>query len=110
MGEDAAITIAEYAANHGITELTARKRLNKQVDLGNLMRKKGMNNSYIYFKKIPVDICWHDPFNLVKRNEMARSVQKDEGEDTETVEESGHVSDPEEVAAYATPSHDLASV
>ena len=93
------ITIKEYAKKRKISERTARKQLDRKVDKGEMERQKGPNNSYVYYTPTYQNFRWHDPFN--KTLKVARSVQKDEGEDTEIVEESGHISDPEEVASHA---------
>ena len=106
-----ATSIKDYAKKRKVSLRTARKQLNRKVELGELLKARGPMNVFMYYEKPKLSkIKWHDPFNLVKRNEMARSVQEDSGEDTEIVEESGHISDPKEVASHATSSHDLASV
>jgi hypothetical protein len=92
------ITIKEYAKKRKISERTARKQLDRKVDLGKMERQKGPNNSYVYYEPKHDTYRWHDPFNKTK---VARSIQKDEGQGAETVEESRHVSDPEEVASHA---------
>ncbi len=93
------ITIKEYAKKRKISERTARKQLDRKVDKGEMERQKGPNNSYVYYEPKHDNYRWHDPFN--KTLKVARSVQKNERQDTETVEESGHISDPEEVASHA---------
>jgi hypothetical protein len=92
------ITIKEYAKKRKISERTARKQLDRKVALGELARQKGSSNAYIYYEPKYEHRNWHDPFNKTK---VARSVQKNEGQGAEVVEESGHVSDPEEVASHA---------
>ena len=59
------ITIREYAQQNNISLKMARHRLEKQVEEGTMIKKRG--REYMYFETTPMTIRWHDPFNLVER-------------------------------------------
>jgi hypothetical protein len=92
------ISIKQYAKEKNLSERTARKQLDRMLDLGEMERMKGPNNSYVYYKRKYEHRNWHDPFNKTK---VARSLQKNQGQDTEVVESTRNLQNPEEVAAYA---------
>jgi hypothetical protein len=93
------ITVEQYAKKRKISVRTARKQLDRKVDKGEMERQKGPNNSYVYYTPTYQNFRWHDPFN--KTLKVARSIQEDAGEGTEIVAESGHISNPKEVASHA---------
>lgn len=76
------MTIKEYAKKRKISERTARKQLDRKVALGTLARQKGSSNAYLYYEPKNEEYRWHDPFNKIS---VARSIQKDEGENTKAV-------------------------
>jgi len=92
------ITIKQYAKEKNLSERTARKQLDRMLDLGEMERMKGPNNSYVYYKPKYEHRNWHDPFNKTK---VARSIQKDQGKNTEVVANTRNLQNQEEVAAYA---------
>jgi DNA-binding CsgD family transcriptional regulator len=57
------ISIKEYAKKHKISERTARKQLDRKVELGVMNRQKGSKNSYVYYEPKHNSYKWHDPFN-----------------------------------------------
>lgn len=58
-------TIREYAQQKKISLKMARHRLEKQVEEGTMIKKRG--REYMYFEVTPVIYRWHDPFNLIER-------------------------------------------
>ena len=60
------MTVAQYAKKQKISENSARKRLERKVKLGYMVRIRGADHKYAYYDK-PVEIRWHDPFNLINR-------------------------------------------
>ena len=100
------ITIKEYAKKRNISERTARKQLDLNVDLGQMEREKGPNNCYVYYEPKFQDFRWHDPFNKIS---LARSVPKNEGKNTKAVERPAQVQEQKPLAingkavAYSSP-------
>jgi hypothetical protein len=92
------ISIKQYAKEKNLSERTARKQLDRMLDLGEMERLKGPNNSYVYYKPKYEHRNWHDPFN---KTALARPIQKNERQDTETLESTRNLQNTEEVAAYA---------
>ena len=76
------ISIKQYAKEKNLSERTARKQLDRMLDLGEMERMKGPNNSYVYYKPKYEHRNWHDPFNKIS---VARSIQKDERKNTKAV-------------------------
>jgi hypothetical protein len=59
------MTVMQYAKKNKISENSARKRLERKVKLGYMVRIRGDDHKYVYYDK-PAEIRWHDPFNKIK--------------------------------------------
>jgi hypothetical protein len=60
------ITVEQYAKKNKVSENSARKRLQRKVLDGYMLKKRGPDNCFVYHDKPPVTIKWHDPFNKIK--------------------------------------------
>jgi hypothetical protein len=58
------MTVMQYAKKNKISENSARKRLERKVKLGYMVRIRGDDHKYVYYDK-PAEIRWHDPFNRI---------------------------------------------
>jgi hypothetical protein len=100
------ITIKQYAKKKKISERTARKQLDRKVDLGQMERQKGPSNSYVYYEPKYKEFRWHDPFNKIS---LARPIPKDKGKNTKAVERPAQVQQQKplaingEAVAYSSP-------
>lgn len=97
------MTIKGYAKKNKVSERTAHKHLDEQVDRGLMERRRGPSNVYLYYKKTYPPVRWHDPFNRTLEYEMARSLQAMPEAETESkaVEEPAKVSKQKPMASHA---------
>jgi len=62
------MTIKDFAKKKKISLKAARSRLDRQVEAGLMMKKRGPSNMYLYYDAVPAVVYkWHDPFNLIER-------------------------------------------
>jgi hypothetical protein len=71
MNEDFLFNIRDYAVFKGVTEGTARSRLEEMVENGQAKKIKTANAPNMYRILIPL-IRVHDPFNLTARSKAPR--------------------------------------
>jgi hypothetical protein len=64
------VTIKQYAAKHNINSKAARKKLDRLVEAGEMIRTQGPNRLLAYTK--PKPLRWHDPFNRTKHLERGK--------------------------------------
>jgi hypothetical protein len=66
-------TIKEYAEQRKISERNARKQLDRKVEIGALLRKRG-SHCYMYYDAAPTPAFnWHDPFNKIRRSKQCNT-------------------------------------
>lgn len=61
------ITIKDFARDKKISPKAARSRLDRMVEQGLMVKRKGSKAQFIYEKVKPIKIKWHDPFNRIER-------------------------------------------
>ena len=62
------MTIKDFAKKKKISLKAARSRLDRQVEAGLMIKKRGPSNMFLYYDAVPaVTYKWHDPFNLIER-------------------------------------------
>ena len=61
------MTIKDFAKKKKISLKAARSRLDRQVEAGLMIKKRGPSNMFLYYDAVPVAYKWHDPFNLIER-------------------------------------------
>ena len=61
------MTIKDFAKKKKISLKAARSRLDRQVEAGLMIKKRGPANMFLYYDAVPVTHKWHDPFNLIER-------------------------------------------
>ena len=95
-------SIKEYASKHKVSHRTARRQLDRMVEVGEMVRTKGPSNMFVYEQRPGfAEMRWHDPFNRTKELEVARSIQAVPKTKDETVEKPKKVSKPKALALDA---------
>lgn len=61
------ISIKDFAKKKKISLKAARSRLDRQVEAGLMIKKRGPSNMFLYYEVVPMTYKWHDPFNLIGR-------------------------------------------
>jgi predicted ArsR family transcriptional regulator len=61
------VTIKDFAREKKISPKAARNRLDRLVERGLMVRKRGLRAEFVYQAVQPVEIRWHDPFNRIER-------------------------------------------
>jgi len=94
-------SIKEYASKHKVSHRTARRQLDRMVEVGEMVRTKGPSNMFVYEQRPGfAEMRWHDPFNRTKELEVARSVQQN-AEEKKGVAKPAQVSKPKALALDA---------
>ena len=61
------ITIKDFAREKKISFKAARGRLDRMVERGLMVRRRGLRAEFTYEVVQPVEVKWHDPFNRIER-------------------------------------------
>ena len=61
------VTIKDFAREKKISPKAARSRLDRMVDQGLMVRRRGLRAEFVYQAVQPVEVRWHDPFNRIER-------------------------------------------
>jgi DNA-binding Lrp family transcriptional regulator len=60
-------TIKDFAREKKISPKAARSRLDRMVERGLMVKRRGLRAEFVYQAVQPVEVRWHDPFNLIER-------------------------------------------
>ena len=60
-------TIKDFAREKKISPKAARSRLDRMVERGLMVRRRGLRAEFTYHEVQPVEVKWHDPFNRIER-------------------------------------------
>ena len=61
------VTIKDFAREKKISPKAARGRLDRMVERGLMVRRRGLRAEFVYQAAQPVEVRWHDPFNRIER-------------------------------------------
>ena len=61
------ITIKDFAREKKISPKAARGRLDRMVERGLMVKRRGLRAEFIYEEVQPAEVRWHDPFNRIDR-------------------------------------------
>ena len=59
------VTIKDFAREKKISPKAARGRLDRMVERGLMVRRRGLRAEFTYEAVQPVEVKWHDPFNKI---------------------------------------------